>query len=82
MQFIANVASRKRFKEIYLFLHFDDKSLMKEINDQGHYRAFKIQPAFNHFNNRFWKAQLPTSHQSIDEHIIKFKGHDVFGQYV
>jgi hypothetical protein len=55
---------------------------MKEQNDPLHDRAFKIRLVLDHFNKTFLTAMSPTKFQSIDEHMIKFKGHNILRQYV
>lgn len=80
--YVANVMRRQRFEEIRAFLHFNDNSLMKSSSDPQHDRAFKIRPVLDHFNSSFLAALSSTQFQSIDEHMIKFKGHNILRQYV
>ena len=80
--YIANVMPRRRFEEIRAYFHYNDNSLMKPSSDSKHDRAFKIRPVIEHFNTCFMAALSPTQFQSIDEHMIKFKGHNILRQYV
>ena len=80
--FIANIMTRKRFEEIRSMLHFNDNENMTTPGDLNHDRAFKIRPVIEHFNKAFMAAISPTKFQSIDEHMIKFKGHNIMKQYV
>ena len=80
--YIANIMPRKRFEEIRAMLHFNDNSKMTVPNDPNHDRAFKVRPVIEHFNKAFMAALSPTENQSIDEHMIKFKGHNIMKQYV
>ena len=72
----------KRFEEIRSFLHFNGNSLMKPKSDTGHDRIFKVRPVLDHFNASFVAAMAPSQFQSTDEHMIKFKGHNILRQYV
>ena len=80
--FIANVMPRRRFEEIRSLLHFSNNESMKAQNDPLHDRAFKVRPVIDHFNESFASAMAPSEFQSIDEHMIKFKGHNIIRQYV
>ena len=39
-------------------------------------------PVLDHFNKHFRDAREPSQYQSIDEHMIKFKGHTAMKQYI
>jgi len=80
--YIANVMTLKRFEEIRAYLHFNDNDLAKPNSDEEHDRAFKVRPVMEHFNSSFIAALSSTQFQSIDEHMIKFKGHNILRQYV
>ena len=80
--FIANIMTRKRFEEIRSLLNFNDNNLLLPATHFLHDRAFKIRPILEHFNSAFITAMAPTKCQSIDEHMIKFKGHNILRQYV
>ena len=80
--FISNIMPLKRFEELRAYLHFNNNEKMKPMNDPNHDRAFKVRPVLNHFNLCFINGMSATAEQSIDEHMIKFKGHNILKQYV
>jgi len=51
-------------------------------NDPQFDRAFKVRPLIDHFNRCFQAAKKPSMQQSIDEHMVKFKGHNIMKQYI
>ena len=55
---------------------------MKVPSDPLHDRAFKVRLVLNYFNESFASAMTPSQFQSIDEHMIKLKGHNIIRQYV
>ena len=55
---------------------------MKVPSDPLHDRAFKVRFVLDNFNKSFASAMTPSQFQSIDEHIIKFKGHNIIRKYV
>lgn len=76
--FISNVMTRKRFEDIRQNLHFSNNDEEGNRND----RAFKIRPVISHFNKAFQNAMNNTYKQAVDEHMIKFKGHNAMKQYI
>lgn len=80
--YIAQVMTLHRFEEIRRNLHFNDNNLHVPRTEPTHDRAFKIRPVFVHFNASFKETMNNTVHQSIDEHMVKFKGHNIMRQYV
>ena len=80
--FIANVMPRKRFEEIRSLLHFNNNESMRVPRDPLHDGAFKVRLVLDHFNESFASAMTPSQFQSIDEHMIKFKGRNIIRQYV
>ena len=76
--YVSSVMSRNRFEEIRSALHFSDN----EKNDPKQDRACKIRPLITHFNECFQAAREPSKTQAIDEHMIKFKGHNPMKQYI
>lgn len=79
---IANVWSINRFEEIRSNLHFSNNSNEPNRTDPSYDRAFKIRPVIDHFNQAFQSAMTNTKTQAIDEHMIKFKGHNIMRQYI
>ena len=80
--YIANVMPLKRFEELRAFLHFNDNDMMLPKDNSLHDRAFKVRPVLDHFNKCFLNGISPTKQQSIDEHMVKFKGRNILKQYV
>ena len=80
--FISNIMPRNRFELILSSLHFANNNEMLEKSNQMYDRAFKVRPIINHFNDSFQAAREPSKHQSIDEHMVKFKGHNAMKQYI
>lgn len=73
---------RTRFELILSALHFANNEEMLERSDPMYDRAFKVRPLINHFNQCFQAAREPSKQQSIDEHMIRFKGHNSMKQYI
>ena len=80
--YISNIMPLRRFEILRSFLHFNNNELMRPRANPDHDRLFKVRPVLGHFNKSFLAAMNPTKHQSIDEHMLKFKGHNVLRQYV
>ena len=80
--YVAKVMLLKRFEKIRSYLHFNDNNLMKPKSDPGHDRTFKVRPALDHFNASFVAAMAPSQFRSIDERMIKCKGHNILRQSV
>ena len=80
--YIANIMPLERSEELRTYLHFNDNDLMKPTDDPDHDRTFKVRSVLNHFNACFMNGMSATVEQSIDEHMIKFKGHNILKQYV
>lgn len=80
--FVANVMPRARFEEIRRNLHFCNNEETRDPKSPNYDRAYKIRPVVDHLNNCFQNALNNTKIQSIDEHMIKFKGHNIMKQYI
>ncbi|GBP18199.1 PiggyBac transposable element-derived protein 2 [Eumeta japonica] len=80
--FISNVMPRARFEEIRRNLHFCNNDEVRDTTSPNYDRAYKIRPIMDHFNASFQNALNNTEKQSIDEHMIKFKGHNAMKQYI
>ena len=74
--FVTNIMTVGRFEFIRKLLHFNNDE--KENCDRAH----KLRPVIDHFNSAFLKAVGPSKHQSIDEHMVKYKGHNIMKQYI
>ena len=74
---IRNVLTRARFKDILQNIHFADNS-KNDKSDKG----YRIRPVIDHFNKAFASAVSNDACQSIDEHMVKFKGRSSMKQYI
>ena len=64
-------------------LHFaDNLQKLPPKESESFDRAWKHRPFFNHLVKHFQEAVLPELHQSIDEHMCKFKGKSLMHQYM
>ena len=82
LPYVANVMPFKRFEELQTYLHFNNNELMKPTDDPSHDRAFKVRPVLDYLNSCFLNGMSATKNQSVDEHMVKFKGHNILKQYV
>ena len=76
-QALRDVMTKSRFKEILQNIHFSNNDTVDKV-DKGN----KVRPLINHFNEAFQSAMSNSSMQSIDEHMIKFKGRSQMKQYI
>ena len=62
---------RNRFCEIFQNLHFVDNR-----KDDKTDKALKIKtrPVIDHLNSKLFEVLSNDSEQSVDEHMVKFKG--------
>ena len=74
---IQNTMIRNRFCEILQNLHFADNR-----KDNKTDKAFKMRPVIDHLNSKFSEVLSNDSEQSIDEHMVKFKGRSGMKQYI
>ena len=80
---IQKAMARGRFLEILQNIHFADNHKELPPKDSDEYdRAWKLRPLFNHLEKHFQEALQPECHQSIDEHMCKFKGKSIMRQYM
>jgi hypothetical protein len=75
--YIVNAMPRKRFGVIRNALHFADNEEMLPRSHPSFDRAFKFRSVIDHFNRCFQNARKPSKQQSIDEHMIRFKEHNI-----
>ena len=54
----------------------------REDNLIGNDKAFKMRPVIDHLNSGFSEVLSNDSGQSIDEHMVKFKGKSRMKQYI
>ena len=74
---IQNTIIRKRFCQILQNLHFADNR-----KDDKTDKAFKMRPVIDHLNWKVSEVLSKNSEQSIDEHMVKFKGGSGMKQYI
>ena len=72
-----NTMIRDHFYEILQDLNFVDNR-----NDDKTNEAFKTRPVIYHLNSKFSEVLLNDSEESIDEHMVKFKGRSGMKQYI
>ena len=82
-EFIGNeeikaATTRNRFQEVLRNLHFVNNDDRTEDSPKD----FKIRPIIDHLNSAFKEAMSDADEQSIDEHMIKFKGKSSMKQYI
>ena len=83
VKFAADVMPRNRFYAIKKSLHFVDNLQQRpEKSDPSYDYAWKVRPLVEHFSAAFLLAMEPTQKQSIDEHMLKFKGNNRMKQYM
>jgi len=80
--YVASTMTRGRFETIRSALHFSNNDDMVPRTHPQFDRAFKVRPLIAHFNRCFKAARNPSKQQSVDEHMIKFKGQNIMKQYV
>ena len=68
---------RNHFCETFQNLHFPDNR-----KDDKTDRPFKMRPMIDHLSSKFSEVLLNDKEQSIDEHMVKFKGRSGMKQYI
>ena len=76
-QGLRDVMTKSRFKEILHKIHFSDNDTA-DSNSKGN----KVRPLIDHFNEAFQSAMANSLNQSIDKHMIEFKGRSSMKQYI
>ena len=80
---IQKAMKRARFLEILQNIHFADNHKEFSPKENEEYdRAWKLRPLFDHLGKHFQDMLQPEAHQSIDEHMCKFKGKSIMRQYM
>ena len=79
---IANVLTRERFKEILSNLHFQNNEDALPNNHPDQDRTVKVRWLIDYLNKRFLRAMDPEVDQSVDEHMIKFKGRTIMREHI
>ena len=68
---------RNRFCEILQNLHFSDNTYDDKTD-----RGFKVRPVIDHLSKKFAELLSNDKEQSIDKHMVKFKGCSGMKQYI
>ena len=76
--FVQYHMTRDRFEEIWRNLHFSDNNDKSTEDD----KARKDRSIVAHLNLCYQNGAQNEACQSIDEHMIKFKGHSQMKQYI
>ncbi|XP_047112517.1 piggyBac transposable element-derived protein 2-like [Schistocerca piceifrons] len=76
--YIAQIMPLHQFEEIRKYLHFSNNADQSIKED----RTYKVRPVITHLNKTFQESPSATRAQSVDEHMIRFKGHNIMRQYV
>ena len=76
--FVQSHMTRKRFEEIWKNLHFSDNNDRSLDGD----KARTVRPIISHLNFCYQDAAMNEEHQSVDEHMIKFKGRSQMKQNI
>ena len=74
---IQNTMIRNCFCKILQNLHFTDNR-----KDDKTDKTFNMKPVIDHLNSKFSEVLSNDSEQSIDEHMVKFKGRSGMKQYI
>ena len=77
VSFVQNAMPRDRYEEIRANLHFSNNMDPTRADD----KAGKIRSLIEHFNMVYQRNSTSVSHLSIDDHMVKFKGHHSMKQY-
>ncbi|KAM7306155.1 piggyBac transposable element-derived protein 4-like [Ixodes scapularis] len=79
---ISNVMTFKRFQAIMNSLHLNNHELEKKRGEDGFDKLSKVRPLVTALSERFLREYAPSTHQSIDESMIPFKGRSSLKQYM
>ena len=74
---------RAQFLDILQNIHFvDNREELPPKKSEEYDRAWELRPYFGHLGKHFQDILQPEAHQSIDEHMCKFKGKSIMRQYM
>ena len=82
VQPFADVMPVKRFKKIRQALHANDNSKTPKKGEPMYDKLYKVRPLLDMINMAFRNNAVPSSSQSVDEAMIKFKGRSSLKQYM
>ena len=74
--------TREISKEILGSVHFSNNEDVVLRDHQVHDRAFKVRWLIDYHNECFLSSMEPEVEQSVDEHIIKYKGRSITRQHI
>ena len=75
---VQKAMTRARFLEIVQNIHYADNHKELPPKESEEYdREWKLRPLFDHVREHFQDILQPEDHQSIDEHMTKFKGKSI-----
>ena len=82
VNFIANVMTSERIKEIVSNLHFPNNEDVVPRDYPVHDRVFKVRWLIEYLNEHFLSSVEPEVEQSVDEHMVKYKGRSIMWQHI
>ena len=82
VNFVANVRTRKRFKENLGNLHFSNNEDVITWDHPAHDRAFNKRWMKDYLNEPFLRSMKPEVDESVDEHRIKYKSRRIMRQHI
>ena len=77
VNFIVNVMTKERFKEILGNPHFSNNEDVVSRDHPAHDRAFKVRWLIGYLNKRFLNSVELEVEQSVDEYMINYKGRGI-----
>ena len=83
VEYVSQIMPVLRFEKLKNFLHFANNDEVPEKDHPNYDRAYKVRHVINQNNNNaFQNCGEPERQQSIDERMVKFKGHSIMRQYI
>ena len=79
---IQAVLPRDRFESLTRYLHLSDSTLMPARGEPGYNPLYKIRPLVDLCQEKFRSQMVPSRDLSVDEGMVKYKGHIFFRQYM
>ena len=82
VNFVANAMTRQRLKGILCNLHFSSNEDVVPWDHPANDKAFKVRWLTDYLNERFLSSVEPEVEQSVDWHMIKYKGRSIMQQHI
>ncbi|XP_070573837.1 piggyBac transposable element-derived protein 4-like [Ptychodera flava] len=79
---IAKVLPKNRYKKLSQYFHINNNELDLPAGDPNRDRMFKVRPLLDLVHFSFAASYVPFRELSIDEAMVKFKGHSYMIQYM